>query len=271
VFGWHTVEVRQVVENRELWLAEAVVELAEAADTDDCEADCARRLISRLSELLTPAEAGLLLLSDGADILVPVAGTSHVMRLLEPQKRQNDGFWPYWYRSGQALLNRPISTAGARWPAFVTAARAAGFDTVSVLPVSHRDDALGVACVLAGHGQPVSGSSLSLAQVLVRTAAMAIAHHRELSRNVRTAEQLQRALDSRVLIEQAKGILAARLGSTPDIAFELLRTYARGSSRKLAEVAAAVVQDELQAHVLVAAHEGHRIRAASARPSSQVG
>ena len=252
------------MENRELWLADAVVELAEAAEADRSEADCARCLTARLSQLLAPAEVGLLL-ADSSGHLLPVAGTNRMAAILEQQKSHNQGPWAHCYRTGQVVLNEAVSTANARWPGFTAAARDAGFDTISAISLRHRDNALGVACILAGHERVVTRTELGLAQVLVTTAAMAIAHLREVCRNVRAAEQLQHALDSRVLIEQAKGILAARLGSTPDIAFELLRTYARSVSRRLAEIAAAVVQDELQAHVLVAVHEESRIRAQSGR------
>jgi hypothetical protein len=97
-----------------------------------------------------------------------------------------------------------------------------------------------------------------LARVLARAAAIAISRQREHRDAEQTARQLQGALDSRVVIEQAKGAVAARLGITPEAAFELLRAYSRRATRRLAEVAGEAVRGELPADRLMAPHHvGH--------------
>ena len=98
---------------------------------------------------------------------------------------------------------------------------------------------------------------------------MAIAQRRELRRSASVAEQLQRALDSRVTIEQAKGAVAARLGITPEVAFALLRGYARQTSRKLVDVAAQTISGELPAHDLVTARDVGRVRSAARQSAGQ--
>jgi AmiR/NasT family two-component response regulator len=85
------------------------------------------------------------------------------------------------------------------------------------------------------------------------------------------ARQLQHALDSRVLIEQAKGAVAARLSVTPDAAFQLLRAHARRSSQPLTEIAAHVIGGELPAHVIVAVPETRRRQALAKQRSRQPG
>jgi ANTAR domain len=159
------------------------------------------------------------------------------------------------------MLNRALPPGSARWPRYAAAARAAGFGTVSALPMRRRDRAVGVIIVLGPGGYRLGAAEARLAQVLAKAAAIAISRQREHRDAERTARQLQGALDSRVVIEQAKGAVAARLGITPEAAFELLRGYARQASRPLAEVAGEAVRGELPVHRLVAPHGVGRGRA----------
>lgn len=105
--------------------------------------------------------------------------------------------------------------------------------------------AIGAISVLVAGGSQPSEEALALAGILSRAAAVAVAQYRDLGDRARTVSQLQHALDSRVLIEQAKGATAARLGIMPQEAFELIRAYARRASLPLADVARQTIAGQL--------------------------
>jgi len=246
-----------------------MVELAEALDAEHAEAEYELRLAARLAELLVPAETALLIADDADRLTVAAASSERARDLTWQEARSGEGPSASCYPAGPAVLNHAISPGSpgspriARWPRYAAAARAAGFGTVSALPMRRRGRAVGVIVVLGPGGYRLGAAEARLAQVLARAAAIAISRQREHLDAERTARQLQGALDSRVVIEQAKGAVAARLGISPEAAFELLRGYARRASRPLAKVAGEAVRGELPAQQLVAAQEGGRHRTAT--------
>jgi hypothetical protein len=214
-----------LVLNREIWLASTLVELADIRMGDSGEAESSDRLVRRLAELLSPGEVGLLLADDNGQLRA-VAASSDLSVLAES-------------RGSQHVLNRSLRASQAL---------EAGFERVSAFPLLHGDDLVGVAVVLH-HGR-IPETLARLAQALTEAAAIALVQRRELRRATTRAEQLQGALDSRVVIEQAKGAIAARLDVTPSAAFELLRGYARRNNLKLAEVCAAAIERKFRPQVL---------------------
>jgi len=117
----------------------------------------------------------------------------------------------------------------------------------------------------------LDGILASLAQSLARVAAVAILQQRQLRRSAQAAEQFRHALDSRVLIEQAKGAVAARLGITPEAAFELLRAFARRHNHLLTEVAAGTIGGELTiAELMTVPRADHAERGGSPAQNGQV-
>lgn len=166
------------------------------------------------------------------------------------------------------MLNERVVNAAGRWPAFASAARAAGFALVSAFPMRRREQAIGAISVFS----PRAGLEVGEADrvgVFARAVAIAISRQREIQRSVLAATQLQHALDSRVVVEQAKGAIAARLGLTPDAAFELMRRYARRASRPLSEVAGQAIRGELAVSDLVASRLESRSRPAQRMPARQ--
>ena len=251
------------MDDRELWLGATMVELAEALDTEHAEAEYELRLVARLAELFAPAETALLIADDAGRLTVAAASSEQARDLAGQEARAGEGPAASCYPAGPAVLNQAILTRSTPWPHYAAAARAAGFGTVSALPMRRRDQAVGVIVVLGTLDYRLPAAESRLAQVLAKAAAFAISRQREHLDAKRTARQLQGALDSRVVIEQAKGAVAARLGTTPEAAFELLRGYARRASRPLAKVAGEAVRGELPAQQLVAAQEGGRHRTAT--------
>lgn len=250
------------MDNRELWLAAALVELADTRDAGFDEAAYAGRLAARLTELLAPAQIGVLIADGTGRLKAAAASAARARDLASFEACHGEGPAADCYHTGRPVFNESLTGAGARWPQFAAAAREAGFGIVSALPMHRHDETIGAVSVLGGGRCPFDAAQIELAQLLAEAAAIALLQQRILHRSAQTAEQLRHALDSRVPIEQAKGVIAARLGIPPDAAFALLRGYARRHHRTLAEVAAETIRGELPAPDLVDVHDTSRNRAA---------
>ena len=134
-----------------------------------------------------------------------------------------------------------------RWPAFSPAAASRGLAAILASPIPYSDEAVGVVAVFASEPHPWTDAEREAIVAFTDLAAMLILNAMAARERGRTALELQGALDSRVVIEQAKGVLVGRHGLTPRQAFERLRGLARDQRRPLAEVAAAVVDAAQQA------------------------
>jgi GAF domain-containing protein len=140
-----------------------------------------------------------------------------------------------------------------RWPRFVAAVTArTGFRSVHALPLRLRGQAIGAMNLLHRAPGPLPESDLVLGQALADVATIGILAERTVRRNEVVAEQLQTALNSRIIIEQAKGVIAQSGGLPMDQAFERLRGYSRRHNLRLAEVARSVVTGKLTPRAVVA-------------------
>lgn len=247
------------MDNRELWMAATLVELADTSQAGFDETTYSRGLAARLAELLAPAEIAVLLADGTGGLRVAAASAEPARRLASLEADWGDGPATACFRSGRPVPDVLI-TASTRWPRFAAAARTAGLGGVFTVPLRRHDETIGVVSVLQAGEHPLDQTRADLARMLTEAAAVAILQQRELRRNARLAEQLRRALDSRVLIEQAKGAVAARLGITPEAAFGLLRGYARRHNRLLDEVAAETIGGGLTAAELVTMPPSSRTR-----------
>jgi len=128
-----------------------------------------------------------------------------------------------------------------RWPVFAPHAAEVGFRRMCAVPLRIRTDVIGALNVFRGSDEPFSEDEMEIAQAMGEVAAIALIQERALREHSLLTGQLQAALNSRVVIEQAKGMLSEYLNVTVSDAFELLRTYAREHNRKLSEVAGEVV------------------------------
>jgi GAF domain-containing protein len=132
-----------------------------------------------------------------------------------------------------------------RWPSFALAAREAGFSSVHALPLRLRDQTIGAMNLFHNGSRRFDDADLRTAQALADVATIGILQHRAAHHSALLAEQLQTALNSRLVIEQAKGVLAERGQLDMDAAFELLRRYARDNRTGLSNTARQIVQREL--------------------------
>lgn len=244
--------------DREAWLASAMIELAGTPAGEFDEPAYASACARRLAELLRPAEI-LVLFCVGPGCPAVAAGSSErTAGLARLAAAGVAGPAADCCRTGRATGRAPLTAPAPPWPQFAAAACAAGFESVAALPMRHQDETVGAVTVLSGRGHPLEAAGLSLAELLGEAAAIGVLGQRSL----RTARQLQQALDSRVVIEQAKGAVAAWLGITPGEAFELLRGYSRRSGRLLSAVAGDVVRGVLPARDLASPGKAGRRGAA---------
>lgn len=229
-----------VVVDRQVRFAESLVELADNLDPGFGESEYVDRVTAELADLLAPAELGLQLVDAAGQGGLGTASTARVGELLALDQRLGEGPWTSC-GDGERLI-RAADLAG--WPRFAPAARAHGFRTVTALPLGRRDVVVGAVAVFGTDGG-LTDDALAAARVLTRIAAIAVLQHRALAASTHTASNLQRALDERVLVEQAKGVVAARLGLTPDAAFDVLRRYARAHQLPLKAVAVGAIHGQL--------------------------
>ncbi len=230
-----------VSEVAEVALADVFVEMADTLVDDFEVIDFLQVLTERCVQLLGVSAAGLLL-ADGRDKLQVVAASSEQTRLLELfQLQADEGPCVDCFRTGQAVSVPDLSTAG-RWPRFTVAAARVGFVAVYALPMRLRDQVIGALNLFDARPGAVEEDHLRVGQALTDVATIGLLQHRAIRRRDVLTEQLQTALNNRVLIEQAKGVLAERLHLDVADAFTLLREGARSRNRSLSELARAIVE-----------------------------
>lgn len=239
--------------NREAWLAKTLVELADTLVADFDVVDFLVLTAERCAQLLEAAEVGLVV-ADEQRRLRLMASTSESMRILELFELQSaEGPCLDCYRSGEQVVNQPVVN-GDRWPAFGPLARELEYRTVHAFPMKLREEIIGAVNVFDRAERHLPELEISLAQALADTATIGLLQERAVRRTGTLAAQLQTALTSRVTIEQAKGVLAERLGIGTDAAFALIRAYARSHNRRLAGLAEEIVRGELDPSELPERH-----------------
>ena len=225
---------------REAVLARAFVRLADTLASDFDVVDFLHSLSADSVEILG-AEAAGVMLADPRGGLRLIASSDERMRLLELFELQGaQGPCLDAFSSGRAVQANAASSR-ARWPVFAPEASDAGFQTMCAVPLRVRTDVIGALNLFRGSDEPFTGAEMDLAQAMAEMAAIALIQERALRERNLLAEQLQVALTSRVIIEQAKGMLAEYLNMSVDDAFRTLRNYARDHNRKLSEVANDIV------------------------------
>jgi GAF domain-containing protein len=225
-------------------LAHTFVELADTLVAGYDLMEFLQTLTDRCVQLLEADAAGLLL-ADSRGALRLVSASTEQARVVELFQIQNDeGPCLDCYRTGQPVIVTDISSgpAAARWPQFSAAARQMGYTGVHAIPMRLRDQVLGTLNLFrAAPGDPDPAVTVA-ATALVDIATIGILQERAVREQEVVAGQLQLALNSRVIIEQAKGVLAERLRVTPDQAFIILRRYARDHNYRLTELASDVIR-----------------------------
>jgi len=194
-------------------------------------------LTGRSVQLLDVSAAGLLLADPRGELRV-VAASSEAARLLELFQLQSDqGPCLDCFRSGQPVTAADLSAQAGRWPRFAAAACDAGFTAVQALPMRLREQVIGALNLFRAAPGPFDPAAVRIGQALADVATISLLHERSMRHSDTLNEQLQTALNSRVIIEQAKGKLAERLGTDTNQAFILLRDFARTRNLRLSDLA----------------------------------
>jgi GAF domain-containing protein len=218
-------------------LSDTFVDLADTMVADFDVIDFLHMLTDRSVRLLAASAAGVMLADPRGELRV-AAASSEEAGLLELFQLQNDqGPCLECFRTGRPVTATDLTGPDRRWPRFAQAAVHAGFATVEALPMRLRDQVIGALNLFRAEPDPFDPADLRIAQALADVATIGLLHERSVRRREAVAEQLQGALNSRVVIEQAKGKLAERLGIDMDRAFTMLRDYARTTNQHLTDVA----------------------------------
>lgn len=221
-----------------LYLADTLVAGIDAVDVAD-------RLVLACQDLLAVDAAGIML-DDQRGGLRVLASTSETMRMLELLQLQAQG-GPCLeaFQTGEAVEAPDMVEAVDRWPVFGVRALGEGFGAAFAFPMRLRDRTIGAINLLVRETGDLAETDRQIAQVLTAMATIGLLNHRAIRRQEVLAEQLQSALNSRITIEQAKGVIAEREGVDMDAAFDLLRHAARSTRRPISEVAADLTSGRL--------------------------
>jgi transcriptional regulator with GAF, ATPase, and Fis domain len=231
-------------------LGRVFVELADTLVTDFDVVEFMTMLAHRVVELLGAREAGVVL-ADERGLLRSVASSHESAHLLDLFELQNqEGPCLDCYRTGEPVLNHRLAPADDRWPNFAAEARRLGFTAVHALPMRLRGEVIGAVNIFAANAPALTPSEIEVGQALADVATVGLLQERSIREARLLNEQLQAALNSRIVIEQAKGMLAERRGIEMDAAFDALRAHARNTNQKLSAVAQSLLTGTLSAEEL---------------------
>ena len=232
--------------SRERNLSAALVSLADTLTSDYSLIDLLETLVGKSIELLGTDEGGLLIADPSTAQLRSVVSTDASARRLEAQQldtRRGPSITSF--EMGEPMSVDDIGTDAERWPDFRDSARAEGFRSLHSFPLRLRGTVIGVMNLFGRTPRTLDEQDVAAGQALTDVATISILQQRTLEDSVRLTQQLQHALDSRVVIEQAKGVIAHSEKVSLDEAFIILRTHARNSRRPLSEIAAEVMHRTL--------------------------
>ena len=236
--------------SREALLTRTFVELADTLVADFDVVELLTLLTDGCVDVLDVGAAGLMLAAPEGDLRV-IASSSEAMRMLELFELQSqEGPCLDCYRTGQPVVNQDLATVNGRWPRFAAEALAAGFHSVHALPMRLRGTVIGALNLFHIEPGEMRQADVIAAQAMADVATIGVLQHRAALEAQVLNEQLNHALNSRIVIEQAKGIIAEREGLNMEQAFSSLRNHARHHNRRLVDVAGDVIDGTLAASAL---------------------
>lgn len=224
-------------------VAEIFVEFADTLVEEFDVVEFLQMVAARAAELVAHSDAGILI-ADKNSFLQFMAASDERTELLELfQVQSQQGPCQDCYILGTPVINTDLREATDRWPRFAPRAVAAGFRSVHAFPLRLRQEVIGALNLFSTDVGNLDPSDVRLIQALADVATIGLLQERAIKRGEVLSEQLQGALNSRIIIEQAKGVLAQIHGCTVDEGFNLLRAYSRTHNLLLSVVAAAVVHE----------------------------
>jgi GAF domain-containing protein len=222
-----------------------LVELADTLVDDFDVVELLTLLTDRCVEVLDVAAAGLMLVAPDGDLRV-VASSSEAMRTLELFELQaEEGPCLDCYRTARPVVNQNLATVNGRWPRFAVEALDAGFHSVHALPMRLRGNIIGALNLFRIDLGEMNEADLEMAQAMADVATITILQHRAALEAQDLNDQLNHALNSRVVIEQAKGMVSEREQLDMEQAFKMLRNHARSHNLRLMDVARDIIDGKL--------------------------
>jgi GAF domain-containing protein len=241
------------MDRHEQRLAQVFVELADTLVDDFDMLEFLNTLVERSVELLGISAAGVLLADQKGGVAM-AAASSEQARLVELFSVQaDDGPCLECVRTGRPVSSPDLAAERDRWPRFGPAASAAGFHAVYAVPMRLRQTVIGSLNLLDTRADGVDETCVRVGQALADVATIALLQQRAIQDRAMLVEQLQTALNSRVVIEQAKGVLFAHGGGSMEDAFAALRSYARSNNVRLVEVARGVAEGTARLDAILSA------------------
>jgi GAF domain-containing protein len=230
---------------RESLLIATLVELADNLVDDYDVIDVLTVLTHRCVEAVDVDAAGVMLASPAGELQF-VASSSESMRVLELfQIQTNEGPCVDCFRDGLAITNHALSESDGRWPLFTPKALAYGFRSVHSLPMRLRGRTIGALNLFRTHQGTLTEEDAAMAQGLADVATIAILQHRSTMDASVLNAQLNNALNSRIIIEQAKGMVRQATNCDMDQAFSRLRNHARNHNEGLTNLANRVINNAI--------------------------
>lgn len=231
--------------SRESDVVQTLVDIADTLVDDYDVVDMLTGLADRCVSLLGVSGAGVMLVAPAGDLNL-VASSSEAMRLLELFELQaQQGPCLDAFRTGETVQHENLEVGSGRWPSFSAEALRAGFQSALAVPLRLRKVTLGALNLLRATREPMAEADFIVVRAFADLAALSIVQHRASVDAQRLNDQLSAALTSRVVIEQAKGVISERAGVDLSEAFSRLRTFARNSNLRLTDVAQAAVDGSL--------------------------
>lgn len=227
---------------RDSTLFSALVEMADAAAAGYDVVELADSLVSTCVRLLGVDNAGFMLDDQrgSLEILASTSEETHLLELLELS--DNQGPCLAAFRTGAMVSLVDLTPRTKLWPAFTAEALRQGIRTTYAMPISLRGRVIGALNLFKTSPGPLDAATLQVAYVLANMAAIGIINHWTLQQQELLNEQLQTALQSRIIVEQAKGIIAAQSNVEIQDAFGMLRAAARSARRPVSELAHEIVE-----------------------------
>jgi GAF domain-containing protein len=235
---------RVTTPDRDVQLADVFVHLADSLRTGHDVADTMDLLIQASITFTAATDAGILLADKSGVLHVVTSTNERTADVEEAQLGFDEGPCLDCYTTGQPLDVADLAKEGWKWPRFVTVADARGFRAAHASPLRLRDQIFGGMNLFSTVPGLFSDRDTAIALALAQVATISLVQHQTISNQATVNDQLKRALDSRVLIEQAKGVIAQRNSVPIDTAFTLLRTHARSTGSRLHDIADKVVNQQ---------------------------
>lgn len=224
-------------------LTEMFVEVADTLVDDFDLVDFLQNLVDRSAGVSGAEAVGLMLAAPDGKFRFMAASnpTGRMLELLQLQSAE--GPCLECHRTGRPVVNADLNRAQERWPVFAPAALQAGFQSVHAFPLRLRTEVLGALNLFGHEDVEFDEDDVRIVQALADVATIALLQERNMARSDKLTDQLQSALHSRIVIEQAKGALAQADGISLDEAFDLLRNRARATRTRLVDVAASLLEE----------------------------